>query len=246
MYRTSNPALNDEVFSKQPALANEPVMTLQGTVNKTFILTTLLAVAGSFGWKVAESGSPLTMPVMIGGGILALILVIVSCFKPQWAPAIAPSYAILKGAAIGIISFTYNARFNGIVLQAALLTLGILFALLLAYQSRMIRATENFKLGIVAATGGIFLFYLVTLVLGFFGVSVPLVAGNGVWAIGFSVFVVIIAALNLVLDFDFIENGVEMRAAKYMEWQAALGLLVTLVWLYIEILRLLAKLRSRD
>jgi uncharacterized YccA/Bax inhibitor family protein len=232
--RTSNPALNDEVFSKQPALANEPVMTLQGTVNKAFILSTLLAVAGSFGWKAAESGSPLTMPIMIGGGILAFI------------PAIAPSYAILKGAAVGVISFTYNARFNGIVLQAALLTFGILFALLLAYQSRLIRASENFKLGIVAATGGIVLFYLVTLVLGFFGVEVPLVAGNGMWAIGFSVFVVIIAALNLVLDFDFIENGVEMRAAKHMEWHAALGLLITLVWLYIEILRLLAKLRSRD
>jgi len=244
--RTSNPTISDEVFSKQPALSGEPVMTLQGTVNKTFILTTLLAVAAGFGWKVAESGSPLTMPVMVGGGILAFILVVISCFKPAWSPALAPSYAILKGAAVGIISFRYAALYNGIVMQAALLTLGILFALLFAYQSRLIRPSENFKLGIVAATGGICLFYLVSLVLGFFGVAVPMLHGNGIWAIAFSAFVVVIAALNLVLDFDFIENGVEMGAAKYMEWQAALGLLVTLVWLYIEILRLLAKLRSRD
>lgn len=244
--RTSNPTLNDKVFSGQPALTGEPVMTLQGTVNKTFILSVLLAIAAGVGWKLVETGSPLAGPAMIGGAILAFILVMVSCFKPVWSPVIAPAYALTKGLVVGVISFRYAALYNGIVMQAALLTLGILFALLFAYQSRLIRPSENFKLGIVAATGGIFLFYLVSLVLGFFGVAVPMLHGNGIWAIAFSAFVVVIAALNLVLDFDFIENGVEMRAAKYMEWQAALGLLVTLVWLYIEILRLLAKMRSRD
>ncbi len=244
--RTSNPTLNDKVFSSQPALSGAAVMTLQGTVNKTLLLSLLLVIAAGTGWKVLESSPAVAVPVMIGGGILALILVIASCFKPTWSPVIAPLYAVTKGLVVGMISFTYAALYNGIVLQAALLTLGILFALLFAYQSRLIRATENFKLGLVAATGGIFIVYLVTLVLGFFGVQVPYIHDSGLIGIGFSLFVVVVAALNLVLDFDFIETGVEMRAAKYMEWQAALGLLVTVVWLYIEMLRLLAKLRSRD
>ena len=157
----------------------------------------------------------------------------------------APIYALLEGLALGGISAIFEARFPGIVVQAVGLTFGALFCLLIAYKSGMIKVTENFKLGVVSATGAIALFYVVSLLLGMFGISLPFIHGSGIIGIGFSLFVVAIAALNLVLDFDFIENGADRGAPKYMEWYAAFGLIVTLVWLYIEILRLLSKIRSR-
>jgi uncharacterized YccA/Bax inhibitor family protein len=166
-------------------------------------------------------------------------------FKKNWAIVTAPLYAVLEGLVLGGLSATFEARFPGIVIQAVGLTFGTLFALLLAYKSGVIKATENFKLGVVAATGGIALVYLAGFVLGFFGVSIPYIHGSGTIGILFSLVVVVIAALNLVLDFDFIESGAASGAPKYMEWYAAFGLLVTLIWLYLEILRLLAKLRSR-
>ncbi len=166
--------------------------------------------------------------------------------KPTWAPITAPLYALIEGFFLGSISAVYEARFNGIVFQAVLLTFGTLFALLFAYRSGMIKATENFKLGVVAATGGIALVYLATIVLGLFGVRIPFIHDSGLIGIGFSLFVVVVAALNLVLDFDFIESGVEHGAPKHMEWYGAFGLMVTLVWLYIEFLRLLSKLQSRN
>jgi len=221
-------------------------MTLQGTVNKTLILSVLLVISAGASWNLVQSNPALATILMIGSAISGLVLVLASSFKPTWAPVVAPVYGLAEGVFVGVISARYAALYNGIVLQAALLTLGILFALLFAYQSRLIKATENFKLGIVAATGGIFIVYLVSMVLGFFGIQIPLIHESGMVGIGFSLVVVVIAALNLVLDFDFIENGVAHGAPKYMEWQAALGLLVTLVWLYIEMLRLLSKLRSRD
>ncbi|MEO8353673.1 MAG: Bax inhibitor-1/YccA family protein, partial [Chthoniobacteraceae bacterium] len=157
----------------------------------------------------------------------------------------APAYALVEGVFLGGISAIYEAQFGGIVFQAVLMTFGTLFALLAAYQTGLIKATENFKLGIVAATGGIFMVYIASIVLGFFGIQIPGIFGNGTVGILFSVVVVIIAALNLVLDFDFIEQGAEVGAPKYLEWYGAFGLMVTLVWLYLEILRLLSKLRSR-
>jgi uncharacterized YccA/Bax inhibitor family protein len=158
----------------------------------------------------------------------------------------APVYAVLEGLFLGGISAFYEAQFQGIVIQAVGLTFGTLAALLLAYKSGMIRATENFKLGVAAATGGIMLVYLVSLGMSFFGMRMPYLHESGPLGIGISVFIVVIAALNLVLDFDFIEQGAAQGAPKYMEWYAAFGLLVTLIWLYLEILRLLSKLRSRD
>jgi uncharacterized YccA/Bax inhibitor family protein len=157
----------------------------------------------------------------------------------------APIYALLEGLFLGGISAIFEAQYPGIVIQAVSLTFGTLFCLLLAYRSGIIKVTENFKLGVAAATGGIALIYLATLVLGLFGVRMPFIHESGLIGIGFSLFVVVIAALNLVLDFDFIESGAKSGAPKYMEWYAAFGLMVTLIWLYIEILRLLAKLRSR-
>jgi uncharacterized YccA/Bax inhibitor family protein len=185
-------------------------------------------------------------PWVLVGAIAGFVVAMITIFKQTWAPVTAPLYALLEGLVIGGASAIFEAQFPGIVIQAAALTLGTCLALLLAYKSRLIRATENFKLGVVAATGGIALFYLITLVLGFFGIQMPLMYGNSWASIGFSLVVVVIAALNLVLDFDFIEQGAAQGAPKYMEWYGAFGLMVTLIWLYLEMLRLLAKLRSRD
>ena len=169
----------------------------------------------------------------------------ITAFKKTWSPVTAPIYALLEGLFLGALSSMMEQRFPGIVIQAVGLTFGTLFALLFAYKSGLIRATENFKLGIVAATGGIMLVYMATIVLGFFGIGIPYIHGSGTVGILFSLFVVVIAALNLVLDFDFIETGAKMGAPKYMEWYGAFGLVVTLIWLYLEMLRLLAKLASR-
>ncbi len=245
--RSGNPALTSEVFNKSITSQGE-VMTLQGTVNKTIFSLFLLIAAGSFTFSAAYSW--LIWPGFIGGFIVALITI----FKKEWAPVTVPIYAVLEGLALGGISFIYKEAFYpGIVSQAILLTVSIFVALLFAYKTRIIKPTENFKLGVFAATGGIFLVYIVSIILSFVPGMQPLpmmeigTAGQPTpWlSIGFSLFVVVIAALNLVLDFDFIEEGAEKGAPKYMEWYGAFGLLVTLVWLYLEILRLLAKLYSR-
>jgi uncharacterized YccA/Bax inhibitor family protein len=242
--RTSNPVLTDRAFTfDTPAVTT---MTIGGTVLKTAILLVLLGTAASITWaKALEGGANINLYVM-GGAIGGLVLALITSFKPAVSPYTSPFYAVCEGLFLGAISAMFETAYPGIAFQAVGLTFFTLAALLVAYTSRLIKATENFKLGIVAATGGICLFYLVAMVLGFFGVQIPYLFGNGWMGIGFSVVVVTIAALNLVLDFDFIETGVARGAPKYMEWYGAFGLLVTLVWLYLEILKLLAKLRSRD
>ncbi len=241
MMRTANPALNAKTFD----VANEGagVMTIQGTVSRTAMLLALLFAATLLTWKPAAPQDG-TGWIMIGG-IAGFIVALITVFNKKAAPVTAPIYAVCQGLLLGGISSLFEARFPGIVMQAVLLTFGTLGALLLAYTSRLIKATENFKLGIVAATGGIALFYLVSMILGFFGVQIPMIYGSGPVGIIFSAVIVVVAALNLVLDFDFIEQGAEQGAPKYMEWYAAFGLIVTLVWLYMEILRLLSKLQSR-
>ena len=186
------------------------------------------------------------LPMLLVGGIGGFILAMVTIFKKTWSPYSAPLYALLEGFFLGGISAMFEVRFPGIVMQAVGLTFGTLAALLMAYRSGLIRATENFKLGVVAATGGIALLYIVNLAMSLFGHPIGFINNSGWMGIAFSAFVVIVAALNLVLDFDFIEKGVEAGAPKYMEWYAAFGLMVTLVWLYLEILRLLSKLQSRN
>lgn len=245
--RSSNPALKDNVFLAERSASASGAMTINGTVNKTAILLGLVILPAFWIWdKTYGAENPATYyPWMIGGAIGGLILAMITIFKKTAAPITAPLYAICEGLFVGAISSFFERSYPGIVFQATFLTFGTLFALLIAYRSGMIRATENFKLGVTAATGGIFLIYLATWILGMFGVSIPLIHDSGWFGIGFSLFVVVIAALNLVLDFDFIENGVKAGAPKYMEWYAAFGLLVTLIWLYIEILKLLAKLRRR-
>jgi uncharacterized YccA/Bax inhibitor family protein len=253
MMRSGNPVLNDRTFARHVDLTGEDRMTLMGTVHKTAFLLILLVATASATWKmvmtVNAEGQLVAAPglygYMIGGAIGGLIFALITAFKPKWAPVTAPIYAALQGLFIGAISAFAESRFPGIVLQAVGLTFGTLFALLGAYRSGLIKATENFKLGVCAATGGIMLIYMATFILGMLGVQIPFIHGSGLFGIGFSAFVVVIAALNLVLDFDFIENGADNGAPKYMEWVGAFGLMVTLVWLYIEILHLLMKLRSR-
>ena len=242
MLRSGNPALRDDTFRSAGRVHGEGAMTLQGTVNKTGISLLILLAAAAFVWNQdVRTGSLWILLGLIGGFITALVTI----FKKVWAPFTTPLYAAFEGLMLGGISAIYEAQYPGIVINAVALTFGTMAALLLAYRSGLVRATENFKLGIFAATGGIALVYLISMVMGFFGTRIPYIHEAGIVGIGFSLFVVVIAALNLVLDFDFIERGAELGVPKYMEWVGAFGLLVTLVWLYLEILRLLAKLQQR-
>jgi len=247
--RTANPALNASTFDRYQTVAPAAErMTLEGTVFRSAFLLALLVASALWPWTLhARGAAPGTLvgyllAGLIGGAVVAMVCV----FKPTTAPVTAPLYALLEGLALGTISAMLESSFPGIVIQAVTLTFGVFACLLLAYRSGLIQATENFKLGVAAATGGIFVVYLVSFVGGFFGLRMPFIHESGTVGILFSLFVVGIAALNLVLDFDFIEKGAEQGAPKHMEWYAAFGLMVTLVWLYIEILHLLAKLRSRD
>jgi len=247
--RTANPALNASTFDRYRTEApGAEGMTLEGTVFRAAFLLALLVATAVWPWALHARGAAPGALVgyllvgLIGGAVVAMVCV----FKPTTAPVTAPLYALLEGLALGTISAMLESSFPGIVIQAVTLTFGVFACLLLAYRSGLIQATENFKLGVAAATGGIFVVYLVSFVGGFFGLRMPFIHESGTVGILFSLFVVGIAALNLVLDFDFIEKGAEQGAPKHMEWYAAFGLVVTLVWLYIEILHLLAKLRSRD
>ena len=254
MLRSSNPALKDSTFldlsSGSVVAGDQGTMSLNGTVNKTGMLLLMTVLTAAFAWSqtMTPTGevAPGAMGYLLGGGIGGFVLALVTIFKKEWSPVTAPLYALVEGLFLGAISAIYNAQFQGIVLQAVMLTFGIMFALLFAYRSGLIKATENFKLGVAAATGGIALIYIATIVLGLFGIKIPFIHDSGLIGIGFSLFVVVVASLNLVMDFDFIESGVEQGAPKHMEWYAAFGQMVTLIWLYLEILRLLSKLQSRN
>ena len=245
--RSGNPALSDATFRKEGAAIGK-VMTLQGTVNKTGILLALLVICAFYTWNIFfQTGNPAAvMPLAIGGAIGGLIFALITIFKKTWAGITAPIYAGLEGLFLGGISAIFEAQYPGIVIQATGLTLGTLASLLLLYKMGIIKPTENFRLMIVSATMGIGVLYLISFVMNMFGsTGIGFIHSNGLFGIGFSLFVVAIAALNLVLDFDFIEQGAEQGAPKYMEWFGAFALMVTLIWLYLEMLRLLAKLRSR-
>ena len=252
MMRSGNPALESSTFldlgTGTVVQGGTGAMTLNGTVNKTAFLLVLTLVGAMYTWGMFFSGNTdQLMPWVLGGAIGGFVVALVTVFKKTWAPVTAPLYAVLEGLFIGGVSAIFEQRFPGIVMQAVGLTFGTLAALLVAYRSGLIRATENFKLGVVAATGGIALLYLVNIGMRLFGFEgMGFIHDSSLMGIGFSVVVVIVAALNLVLDFDFIEEGVEAGAPRYMEWYAAFGLLVTLVWLYLELLRLLSKLQSRN
>ena len=244
--RTSNPALKDAIFSRERAAFNEAPMTLEGTATKSLVLLALTVFAATFTWTEVLGGNTAVLaPATLIGFLGGLVVALVTVFKPRLSPYTGPLYAVLEGLALGAVSAIYQARFAGLPVQAVGLTFMVFLGMLVVYRTGLVRVTDNFRLGVFAATGGIALFYLLTFVLGFFGVRIPYIHENGLIGIGFSLLVVAVASLNLVLDFDFIERGVHARAPKYLEWYGAFGLLVTLIWLYLELLRLLAKLQSR-
>jgi uncharacterized YccA/Bax inhibitor family protein len=250
-FKSSNPALGEETFAKHGvASSSANAMTMQGTANKTAILLLLACCSALWTWNIffnaldVESARGAVAPWMIGGAIGGFIVAMITIFKQEWAYITAPIYAILEGLFLGGISAYFEAAYGGIVIQAVLLTLTTFVALLVLYKTGLVRATENFKLIVTSATGGIALVYLVNMILSMFGMQIPYIHESGVIGIGFSLLVTGIAALNLVMDFDFIEEGEKQQAPKFMEWYAAFGLMVTLVWLYIEFLKLLSKLRN--
>lgn len=258
LMKTSNPALSAKTFDGLPrtqygggftGLSSR--MTLNGTVNKTGILLICTMVTAGYAWlqflqsQEIETVIPWLLTGMIGGLICAMVTI----FKKEWSPVTAPVYALLEGLVLGSLSAVFELRYPGIAIQAIGLTFGVLFAMLFLYRSGLIKVTDKFRMGVFAATGGIALFYFVEIILSFFHINFMGaygVNGSGLIGIGFSLLVVGIAALNLVLDFDFIEKGVQYGAPKYMEWYGAFGIMVTLIWLYMEILNLLAKLNRRN
>ena len=258
-FKSSNPALSSKSFggfvgargggpaTSMPAARDTGAMTMQGTVDKTAILLAVVIFTAIWPWRLFfESRNPeLLLPWLGIGAIGGFIVAMLTIFKKTWAPATAPIYAACEGLVLGSTSALFELRYPGIVLRAVALTFGVLLTLLVAYRSGAIRATPGFRRGVIAATGAIVLVYLGSFVLGLFGVNLGFLNSSSPLGIGISLVVVGIAALNLVLDFDFIEQGAKAGAPKYMEWYGAFGLLVTLVWLYLEILRLLSKLNDR-
>ena len=246
--KTSNPAFGGNAFNVgvMPAYGSQS-MTVNGTINKALVL--LLCVLATAAWTWSQffntRDASVVMPYLVAGSIGGLVMALVTTFKKEWAPVTAPIYALLEGLALGGISAIFELRYPGIAMEAVALTFGTCVCMLVAYRTGMIKVTQKFMLGVVAATGGIFVVYLVSMVLGLFHIQVPGIYGSGPVGILFGLAVVVIAALNLVLDFSMIDQGARNGLPKYMEWYSAFGLMVTLVWLYIEILNLLNRLRDR-
>lgn len=250
LFKSGNPTLTEKMFDKSLHLesAVQGTMSVRGTLNKFGFLLLMIIAGAAYTWHLLDEGQNGQLQVLMMVGVIGgLVTALIISFKPNTAPYLAPLYALLEGLVIGGISAIFNKAFiPGIVMQAVGLTFGVAMAVFLLYNFRVIRATEKFKSVIISATVGIGLFYLLTMVLRLFGVNVPFMYDSSMLSIGISLFVVVIAALNLVLDFDMIEQGAERGAPKFMEWYGAFGLMVTLIWLYFEILKLLSKLNSRD
>ena len=246
IFKSGNPAMN--VFENTVTLPGSGTMTETGTLNKFFLLFLLVMASASLTWKAFYDGVNV-MPYMWGSLILGFITAIVVISKKEWAAYLTPVYALFEGVLLGAISATYNNVFAktapGIVTQAVLLTFGVVIAMYVLYRFRIIKVTDKLRSIIFTATAGIAIFYLLSIVLSFFHINIGFINEGSALGIGFSLVVVVIASMNLLLDFDMIEKGVAAGAPKYMEWYGAFGLLVTLVWLYLEILRLLAKLANR-
>jgi uncharacterized YccA/Bax inhibitor family protein len=253
LIKTSNPALGQNTFSDvaRSQYGGDLVdasarMTLSGTVNKTGILLLCAIATAAWTWNQFMQTHDLSVagPAVMLGALGGFVVAMITIFKKTWSPVTAPIYALLEGLVLGGLSAMFELRYPGIAMEAVGLTFGTLFVMLFLYKSGVIKVTQKFRMGVVAATGGIMVFYLLTWLLSMFHISTfSSVYGSGWIGIGFSLFVVAIASLNLVLDFDFVEQGVAYGAPKYMEWYAAFGIIVTLVWLYLEMLRLLSKMR---
>ena len=240
--KSSNPAFSDKLLKSQSYAfsSDQATMSVSGTIHKTGFLTLILIASAAYAW---QTHSQLLLWVGIGGG---LILAFSTIFKPAWSPVTAPLYAAFEGLAIGTVSAVYSQLYSGIIPKAVLLTFAILMTMLLTYRLGIIKATAKFRAGIVMATGGVFLFYLITMLLRFFGVDTSMLFSGGMLGIGISLVIIVIAAMNFILDFDFVEQGAANRLPRYFEWYGAFGIMVTLVWLYMEILRLLSYFSGND
>lgn len=250
LFQSDNPTLSQKIFSRSLGEQSAGTMTVRGSINKFGFLLFMVLAGAAYTWYLYYNNQPRTMQTLMWVGIIGgLIAVLAISFKPTLAPYLAPAYGILEGLFLGAISAILNdafaERYPGLVIQAVGLTFGVAFAMFLLYNFRVIKATERFKSVIFAATAGIAVFYLITLVLRMFNVSIPFMYDSSLLGIGISLFIVAIAALNLIIDFDMIERGADMGAPKFMEWYGAFGLLVTMIWLYIEILKLLSRIAGR-
>jgi uncharacterized YccA/Bax inhibitor family protein len=245
LLRSTNPVLKEKAFAG--AIPTGETMTIQGTVNKTGLLLLFVVATAAWTWGLSHSPTPeAAYPWTFGGAIGGFVVALVTIFKKEWAPVSAPIYALLEGLVLGGISAIFERSYPGIAVQAISLTFGVMFVMLVAYKLRIVQATRGFKLGVIAATGGIAIVYLINMAMSLFGHSqMSFLYAATPLGIGISLFVVIIASLNLIIDFDMIETGARMGAPKYMEWYGAFGLMVTLIWLYMEMLRLLSKIRRR-
>ena len=240
-FESKNPAMNEKTFRKiaQTVEYDGPAMTVQGAINKSFILLGIMLLTSVLSFTSAN-------PLYIwGGAILGLIIVVVASFKPHLSPTLAPLYAGVEGLFVGGITAMYAGLYAGIVFQAVTLTIAILFMMLFIYKTGIIKVTNKFRTGVVMATGGVLIVYLLSWVLRMFGIHMPYLHSGGMMGIGISLVIIGIASLNLLLDFDNFEKGEQYGLPNYMEWFSAMGLLITLVWLYVEILRLLAILSDR-
>ena len=250
LFQSGNPTLAQKIFNKSATDVTGEVMTVRGTMNKFGFMLFMVIGGATYTWRLLAQGAPDTMQtfMMVGifGGLICALAII---FKPTWAPYLAPAYGLLEGFFLGGISAIMNEAFAekypGLVMQAVGLTFGVAIAMFLLYNFKVIKATEKFKSIVISATMGIAIFYLIAMVVRMFGVNMPFMYDSSLLGIGISLFIIAIAAMNLILDFDMIERGAEQGAPKYMEWYGAFGLLVTLVWLYLEILKLLSRFAGR-
>ncbi len=240
--KSGNPTLKNKAFQTVAAIGSEP-MSMSGVSIKSFFLLLLCVAGAAFGWNQASQLTESLGIVLIIASFLGLGIALITSFNPKIAIVTGPLYSLAQGYILGVISYLANLAFPGIVIQAVLLTLSIFFATLLIYSTGVIKVTKKFVLGVVIATLGLVLYYVAFLICSLFGIELPLVNSNSPWGIAFSVIVIILATLNLILDFDFIKKSVEARAPKYLEWYSSFSLIVTLLWLYVEVLRLLAKIR---
>ncbi|PSL35945.1 Bax inhibitor-1/YccA family protein [Chitinophaga ginsengisoli] len=244
LFQSNNPVFNEKVLQKVGTSQTEGAMTIKGTINKMAFLLVLVMAAAIYAWG-APARQQNIMPFLWGGALGGFALAIIITFKKEWAQYLAPAYALAEGLFLGVISVLYSNLYEGIVLQAVGITFATFLAMLILYRTRIIRATEKFKAIVFTATAGIALFYLLALVLSFFNINIPFLHEGSTIGIIFSLVVVVVAALNLIINFDLIETGAAQGAPKYFEWYASFGMLVTLIWLYLEILRLLSKLNRR-
>ncbi len=250
LFKSSNPALSEKKFKDYQVIDTDDVMTINGTINKAALMALIVFATAVYSWNILmshvsiEEGYTNVMPYMIGGAIGGFIAALIMIFNAKSSRFLAPVYAALEGLFLGGISAILELKYPGIAIQAILGTFGVLFALLLTYRAGIIKATDRFKRIIFTATAGVAIIYFISIVAGFFNYEIPMIHESGTMGIAFSLVVVVIAALNLIIDFDFIEKNAQRGAPKWMEWYAAFGLILTLVWLYLEILRLLSKLRD--